>query len=349
MRRDILATALALCALSCARIREEPDTSAPDVPVDTGVELADTLPETAADTVADTALDSVVDTAWDPPVDTLPDPDAEPVADTGTDPGTGWGVPVCTTGRSIVDRGSYSGSITLPSLGTFYVMELAIEIDDRRVVGVEIPFDDLVVSLASPGGTERVFWKNFTSDDTGLVFPNYAFPDTWTLPVWWGTSVGGSWTLEIDDTKISLSPTNLARWCLTPIDPAVHASHVYSTTLDACATDTGAIPDCDMTTPDCPGDVTFEMQVDDLVKQVTGSPTLELRISHSSPSDLRIVFTEANGRVETLWDRSSGSLPSTFTLAGMAGDWATGRYQLLVEDHVEGTRGSVTSWCVRFN
>jgi subtilisin-like proprotein convertase family protein len=104
-----------------------------------------------------------------------------------------------------------------------------------------------------------------------------------------------------------------------------------------------------MTTPDCPGDAYFEMQIPDIVHQATGSPTLDLTISHPRTRELTVYLTSANGYVHTLWDRSTGTMPSTFTLTGMATDWVTGRYQLHVQDHEETRTGSVTSWCINAN
>jgi hypothetical protein len=145
-----------------------------------------------------------------------------------------------------------------------------------------------------------------------------------------------------------MATTTISSWCLTPLDPALHASAPIGARLDHVATDTGAVPDCDMTTPDCPGDWWFETQVSDIIRS-TGTPTLELTLSHADWSQLRIVVTGAGGTEDVVWNRGTGTPPSTFPISGMAGSWMTGRYQLLVEDHVEGVTGSVTRWAITAN
>lgn len=320
----------------------------------------DTVSDTAHDSTIDTAVDTGFDTGHDPGVDTdidfgvdtvvdsLVDPAADPTLDTETDPGPGWGTPVCGSDSTIADMGSYSDSVSLPDLGSIMVMELYIVIDDRNFMGTEIPFDDLVVSLTSPGGTEHVFWSNFRSDDTGGYMPDYGFPATWLLPQWWGTSVVGTWTIHIEDNELTLTSTTLTEWCLTPLDPSPYASVNTGASLNACATDTGSIPDCDLSVPECPREAIFEMQVDDIILDA-GIPVLDLDIAHSRTQDLRIVITLPNGTKQTLWDRTTGTIPGSFSLTGLSGDWLTGRYQIRAEDHDELSTGSVTSWCVKAN
>lgn len=372
MGRFVLIAAFILVCAACAYVKEQsPDTGTTDVPTDTSPDTPlDTVPDTVGDTPEDSVEDVPVDTPLDTPDDTLLDtwdapldpdadpadapldPDTDPVLDPDADPGTGWGVAVCGTGTVIPDMRSYTDSVTIPALGRVLVMQLDIVIADRVILGIELPFDDLEVSLTSPySGVSRTFWKNFYSDDTGGLFPDYGFPVTWEIPVWWDTPVGGTWTLDIDDTELTLRTTTLTSWCLTPLDPALHSSAPIHSTLRACAADTGSIPDCDtsVSPPDCPGVGIFEMQIADIVHQNTGSPTLDLTISHSRTRELTVILVSANGYEHTLWDRSTGPMPSTFTLTGMATEWVTGRYQLRVEDHVDGTSGSVTSWCVNAN
>jgi subtilisin-like proprotein convertase family protein len=319
----------------------------PDVPVDTDLDTGiDTITDTGIDTIADTGIDTIADTG----IDTIADTGVDTITDTGTDPGAGWGVPVCGVGYTFVDTGAYTDWVTIADLGAVRVMQLDIVINDRSFFGMEIPFDDLVVSLESPTGVERTFWKGFYSDDTGGLFPNYAFPSTWLIPAWWLSSVGGTWTLRIDDTELSGIPavsTTLASWCLTPVDPATHASTAIGATLNACSSDTGSIRDCD-SSGTCPGVTVFEMQVGDII-QATGTPTLSYTASHSDPSQLTIEFTSANGYTQTLWSGGSGAPPSSFALTGMTGEWMTGRYQLRVEDDTDGGTGSVSSWCVQAN
>jgi subtilisin-like proprotein convertase family protein len=350
----VIALPIALVA-GCAGIQEEPDTSPFDVPSDPSTDEPMDVPfdpleeDAAADPGPDADAGEPTDAAGDPDADPGTDTAEEPDADAATDPLTGWGVPVCGTGTTIPDRGSYTDTVTVGgSLGTFYVMQLDIAIADRVILGIELPFEDLVVKLTNPTGVERTFWKNFYSDDVGGFVPDYGFPATWEFPVWWGTGVDGLWALEIDDTELTLRTTTLTSWCLTPIDPATHASHPIDATVRACATDTGSIADCDMTTPDCPGDTYFEMQVADIVRD-TGTPTLDLTHTHPRTRELTIVLTSANGYEHTLWDRSSGTMPSSFTLTGMTGEWITGRYQLHVQDHEETRTGSITAWCLNAN
>lgn len=361
----IAAFSALLFATGCAQI-EEPDfgpdtTTEPvpdtvidtveDLPVDTDPDVpVDTEPDIPVDTGIDTITDTGIDTITDTGVDTITDTGVDTITDTGTDPGAGWGVPVCGTGFTFVDTGAYTDWVTIADLGSVRVMQLDIVINDRVFFGIEIPFDDLTISLTGPTGTERVFWKEFYSDDTGALFPNYTFPSTWLIPAWWLTSVGGTWTLDLDDNEISGLggvSTTLASWCLTPIDPATHASTTIGANLNACASDTGSITDCDPSGT-CPGVSVYEMQIDDII-QATGTPTLSYSATHADPSQLTIEFTSANGYTQTLWSGGGGAPPSTFDLTGMVGEWMTGRYQLRIEDDTDGATGSVSSWCVNAN
>jgi subtilisin-like proprotein convertase family protein len=319
-----------------------------DSPADTGFDLdaGDTL-DTGADTALDPPFDTAADTSTDPGIDPIPDLPADLCFDPAYDPGI-WGTPVCRTGTTISDTGSYVDTAVVPSPGTFLVMQLDIAIPDRSLMGIELSFSDLVISLTSPGGVEHVFWSNFLSDDTGSLFPDYAFPSTWLIPVWWCSSCGGTWTLSIDDTSMTMVTTTLTSWCLTPLDPTLHASAPIASRLNHVATDTGSITDCDLTEPMCPGRSRFETQVTDIIIS-TGTPVLEVTLSHPDWSQLRIVLTGADGTQETVWDRGTGSPPSTFPVYGMAGAWMTGRYQLLVEDHVSGSTGSLTRWAITAN
>jgi subtilisin-like proprotein convertase family protein len=195
---------------------------------------------------------------------------------------------------------------------------------------------------------ERRVWNRFQGEDVGGWLPDYTFTASWPMPTWWLTSVGGTWTLSVQDEEMHClgpKPTNVS-WCLTPLDPAIHASAPVDDPLSACASATGSIGDCDAES--CPVTTVFEMQVSDIVR-ASGTPTLALSMSHENPSDLEIAFTCANGFEQTLWDRGSGTIPGSFDLTGMTGEWMTGRYQLLVRDNVIGDGGSVSSWCVNAN
>jgi subtilisin-like proprotein convertase family protein len=365
MKRLIPTTCCILLVLGCASIQEEPDMIVDDPPIDLGGEAdvdpgwdppVDPATETADDPGSETADDPVSEPADDPvedPVTEVPaDVGGDPDADPATDPGTGWGVAVCGSGTTIPDRGSYTDSVTIPALGRVLVMQLDIVIADRALFGIEIPFDDLQVALTSPySGMSRTFWKNFNSDDAGGMLPDYGFPVTWEIPVWWDTPVGGTWTLDIRDTELTLRTTTLTSWCLTPLDPSLHSSTPIHSTMRLCATDTGRIPDCDLTSSPtvCPGEGVFEMQVTDIVHQDTGAPSLELAHTHPRSQELTVILVSANGYEHTLWDRATGSMPSSFSLTGMTGEWITGRYQLRVQDHEETRSGSVTSWCLAVN
>jgi subtilisin-like proprotein convertase family protein len=134
-----------------------------------------------------------------------------------------------------------------------------------------------------------------------------------------------------------------------PRDPAADlVEDTPEDTPEDTAVDT--IPDCDTVSspPDCPGVGIFETQFDTIVRSL-GTPRIRLALSHSSWSQLRIVLTGADGSESVLWNRSTGTPPSTFDITAMTGAWMTGRYQLRIEDHVDGTTGTLTGWTIMAN
>ncbi len=297
----------------------------------------------------------------DAPVDDGATDDA-PVDDGATeDAGGAWGVPVCNSaGDTLPDPAPLLGrpttrsqTISLPALGDGRVVRLEISIASRRLSSlIPIPFDDLRASLRSPDGTTRMFWFHFQGDVSGTL-GDYRFFTPWNLPIWWDRPVGGTWTLTLQDDAnsggLTTIDTHLASWCLTPLDPAGHATTDTAAPLRACDTGSHSISDYDCESgSSCEHPVTFQLQVTDLVR-ASATPSLVLETTHPDVSQLRIVLIGADGSEATVWNRGAGPLPSELPLSLMGGAWMTGRYQLKVTDMVAGGTGSLTRWCIHAN
>jgi subtilisin-like proprotein convertase family protein len=276
--------------------------------------------------------------------------------DTG---GATWGEPVCdTTGGTLRDRAIVGSATTLtrslavPDLGNGRVVRLDIEIPTRRFLGISIPFDDLQATLTSPTGEARKFWYHFEGDSSGGLFPVYDFDTPWTLPVWWDAEVGGTWTLMLRDDEFTGAGTTLSSWCLTPLDPALHASTDPGAHLGACDGEAHDITDyCEGDEPDPCTDhpVQFEMAVGDLVR-AAGAARLVAEISHSDVSDLVISVVAANGTEITVWDRDPASAwTSTIALPTLDGVWLTGRWAIRIVDEVQYDTGTLNRWCIEAN
>jgi subtilisin-like proprotein convertase family protein len=286
-------------------------------------------------------------------------PDDTPVDDGGADDyGSGpWGGAVCnSTGGTLADRPMLIGgptrlsqTVTLPAVGVGRAVRLEITITGRRVFVAALPFDDIQATLTSPGGVARNFWHHFEGDPPDLL-GLYRFYTPWILPVWWDTSLGGSWTLTLQDDEYTGQGTQLVSWCVTPLDPATHAATDTGAALRACDTSSHSISDylCDSSGANCEHPVTLQLQVLDLVR-AAGAPNLSLTTSHPDASQLRIELIGADGSESTVWNRGSGALPASFPLSGMTGDWMTGRYQLTITDLTAGTTGSLSRWCIEAN
>ncbi|MBN1769689.1 MAG: proprotein convertase P-domain-containing protein [Deltaproteobacteria bacterium] len=276
------------------------------------------------------------------------------------DAGGVWGLPVCdTTAATLPDHPmlggatSISRSVTLPALGNGRVVRLELTIPSRRMSSViPVPFDDLRASLRSPDGTTRTFWFHFQGDTSGMM-GDYQFFTPWDLPIWWDRPVGGTWTLTLqDDVRtglVSAVDTQLTAWCLTPVDPATHATTDTGAPLRACDSSSHAISDYDCDSgSSCEHPVTFQLQVTNLVR-ASGTPSLVLETTHADVSQLRVELIGADGSETVVWNRGAGPLPASLALSAMTGAWMTGRYQLEVTDMVAGTTGSLSRWCIQAN
>ena len=88
------------------------------------------------------------------------------------------------------------------------------------------------------------------------------------------------------------------------------------------------------------------MQIIDLVKVESGTPSLAMNISHSAPTSIKIELTAADGTTYLVKSQSASTIPTTYSLSGLSSAWLTGRYQLSVVDYTEGGSGSVNSWSI---
>jgi subtilisin-like proprotein convertase family protein len=339
-------------------IPSESDDEAPvaDGEGDGGQETADDLDvpsEGAEEIIEDPAVD---DSSTDPdvPFDEPPDIPADP--DVDPEPELPWGVTVCGVPASVSDCGlfcitpvTYTTSVTLPALGPGKVIELAIDIQGRYILGIAQPFYDLEVSLTSPSGTKRTFWKRFYGGNSWDS--TYAFTGSWQIPAWWDQDFSGTWTLGIEDYMFTGSATNVRSWCVTPPDPALFSTADTGAHLRSCFAASHAITDyCQGDSPDSCSThpVTAEHQVTELIKS-SGTPTLTVDITHPDVSELRIDLKAASGREMTVWNRSAGPLPASFTLTLLGGEWMTGRWALTVTDSSQGNTGVLNGWCLEAN
>ncbi len=285
-------------------------------------------------------------------------PDDVPADDGGADdygPGP-WDVTVCNSGGgALADRPIIGGStrlvqtLTVPAVGAGRAVRLDITVTARRVFVAALPFDDIQATLTSPGGVARNFWHHFEGDPPDLL-GLYRFYTPWILPVWWDASLGGTWTLTLQDDAFTGQSTPLVSWCVTPLDPAAYASTDTGAALRACDSSSHSIGDylCDSSGANCEHPVVLQLQVLELIRSA-GTPSLTLATTHPDGGQLRIELIGADGSEYTLWSGDGAVLPSSFALLAMAGDWMTGRYQLTVTDLAAGTTGSLTRWCIEAN
>jgi subtilisin-like proprotein convertase family protein len=274
-----------------------------------------------------------------------------------------WGVPVCDPeGGTLRDRGLVGGPTTLvrtvsvPALGNGRVIRLDVNIDDRAILGIELPFDDLRVTLTSPAGAARTFWYHFYSDDTGGIFPDYEFPTPWFIPVWWDEPVGGTWTLTMQDDVVTNPfggvPTELVSWCVTALDPAGHAAIDPGVPMSVCDTGSHDITDyCEDDPPDPCTDhpVQFEFMAPEFVR-AGGGARLVIDLSHPDVSQLEIVVLAANGSEIGVWDRGpAAAWTPNVPLPTLSGVWMTGRWAIRITDMVEGGTGTLNGWCIEAN
>lgn len=324
---------------------DEPDAALPDGDEEEGggQEQDDPSDEEAGDPAGDLPADpDVVE-------DVAPEVEVEPDI-------PGIGVPVCDAASSVTDCGllcltprRYSHSVVLPAVGVGRVVRFQAQISPRWIFLEKLPFDDLEISLVSPGGIRRKLWNRFNGGDSWGS--NFTFPDTWELPVWWDESMTGTWTLEILDHMFSGADTQIASWCVTPLAPWLYSTHDPFTRLSRCYSSSFGIRDyCDGDAPDpCTTHPRqAEIQVTDLVK-ASGAPVLTVNLTHPATSELVLVVKGPGGTDVTVWDRGSGAMPSSFTITAMNGVWMTGRWGLEVTDRTQGNVGTVSSWCVEAN
>jgi subtilisin-like proprotein convertase family protein len=312
-------------------------------------------PDDGMDPVLDPSEDPTLD---DPPEDAIADLDAieDMAPDPDVDPDFPWGTDQCGSAASVPDctilcltPTTYTDSVTFPSLGDGKVMQLDIQLNTRFILGFQLPFDDLEVSLTSPGGRKITFWNRFQGGNSWGS--SFSFVSSWQMPYWWDENFAGTWTLEFRDHMRSGSPTNMLSWCLTPLDPADHATVDTGAHVSVCSTASHEITDyCDGDAPDpcTTHPVVIELQATDLV--IAGSaPTLTTTISHPATSELEIVVRPPYGPDITVWNESSGTLPSSFSLTTHAGKWMTGRWALTITDHRQGNTGNVSGFCIEAN
>jgi len=167
--------------------------------------------------------------------------------------------------------------------------------------------------------------------------------------------MGGRWTFDAKDHlrtgAFSPYPTTLTSICLTPVDPAEHALVDPTAHIELNAPASRSITDyCYNDSPDPCNDhpIQFEYQVDSLV-QAFAAPRLSVNIAHPAPSELKIEVFGPEGSSTTVWDRSGGDLPASFSLSSFTGKWMTGRWALRISDHVEGNVGTFSGCTLEVN
>ena len=292
-------------------------------------------------------------------VDSIDSFDMEPEPDSfdmEPEPDLPWGETFCGRSASAPDCGvfcispaTYTDSVTLPSLGPGKVVELTINIRPRYILGMIQPFDDLEVSLSSPSGSRRIFWKRFYGGNSWDS--SYSFTSSWRIPAFWDQNFSGTWSLRVEDYMWTGAATTIDSWCLRPLDPSMFSTTDTGAHISACWSGSHAITDyCDGDPPDpcTTHPISAEMNVADIV--VAGvAPILTANITHPDPSELEIVLTSSGGRSVTVWNRASGPLPSFFTVSSLVGEWMTGRWSLTIEDNREGNVGRLDGWCIEVN
>jgi subtilisin-like proprotein convertase family protein len=89
------------------------------------------------------------------------------------------------------------------------------------------------------------------------------------------------------------------------------------------------------------------MAITAYVRAESATPQLALTLTHGAPTQISIRLTAADGTVYTVKSQGSTTIPTSFSLTGLTSQWLTGRYQLRVTDHTEGTTGSLASWAIQ--
>ena len=107
------------------------------------------------------------------------------------------------------------------------------------------------------------------------------------------------------------------------------------------ATQTGTIDDYDTEY----GEQTsvYEMRITAVVDRDYVNPTLNLTVSHPSPTDLTIELVAADGTVHTV-KNTGDPIPSAYSITGLSSTWLTGGYKLMITDYTEGGEGTLTAW-----
>jgi hypothetical protein len=338
----MLVTALAAgCVQSTTDIGDDDD-GASDGDAD-----GDTDGDADGDSDGDSDGDADSDADADSDGDT--DGDADSDADGDTDlPAVTWGQTYCQGGGFMNDCGMFGCGNPPPSLTENRVfaagadMEAAIlKITTPNRSGlVALPFSDIKARLTHNGITVK-FYNQYEGNNVGsLLTPNYAFPSEWRIPHFWGTGVGGTYTLYFEDSEYSMGGFDLIEWCLTFVDPAVSS---YVTGGYWPSGDTGSIQDYN-STDDYARTTVYQLHIETLARVDAAEPVLNLTVNHANPADLSIKLTAADGTVFTVKQQGTATVPASTTLTNLQSVWLTGRYQLAITDHAAGNTGSVSSW-----
>jgi len=280
--------------------------------------------------------------------------------DTDSDVDGDWDDNFCGTPAVLEDTGllgptvNWTDSVQLPALGNLRIMQLEIELPDRECnLGGSQPFDDLTLTATSPSGTLHVFWARMRGTKQGN---DYAFPTIWHFPQFWDETTGGEWTLKVTDHMgqcLAKVDNNIAKWCFKPLDPDGFSGVDPSAASETCNNTQQTLKDLEEAIDPQDNDVDYPVystiQVLEFVK-AGSAPEITLDIDHNSAQDVEIKLITSDGRSLTVKDDGSGSIPSTYTVSGMAGAWITGHWQLRVVDLEDNdVEGTLNSWCVRAN
>jgi extracellular elastinolytic metalloproteinase len=219
--------------------------------------------------------------------------------------------------------------LTLPDAGTVTRVEVAVDITHTYV-------GDLVVTLVSPTGTLVPLHERAGggADDLKRTWNSDDHPD---LAALLGVPVGGQWTLSVAD-RARRDVGTLDAWSL---DVGVGQSRP---TLEGEATPGLIVPD------NLPKGVTSEIEL-------TGAGTisslsLDLDLTHTYISDLKVTLAGPDGTKATIHDRKGGSadnLIGTYdseagALTAFVGKAAGGTWLLTVADHAGQDVGKLNRW-----
>ncbi len=198
-----------------------------------------------------------------------------------------------------------------------------------RFIGSADPFFDIYGELRH-GGKAVNFYNQYQSKSDLM---NYNIVKSWRIPHFFAEVMNGEWELYLEDRAYSNAAggllgrvnTNLTQWCLTFIEPGTWPK-VATGTWESKGAANGIIGiDVDNTGS------RFEMQITDIVKADTDTPTLCTSFDVDYPAELAIVL-RTTGQTIQIKQRGDETIEESYPLTALQGQWLTGRYQLQIEN-----------------